>query len=530
MLELGHYQYASWVATGVIIYMVIMVLIGFFSTKYIKNSADFIVAGRRLPFFMLLGAIVATWFCAGSLMGASANAYLFGLQGIVFEPLSAALCLFLAAIFFVRLMRRAKYTTVGDIFYIRYGKIMAIASLIILVIVEIGWVGSQLVAFGSILRVFTGWSMGSGIVVSCFVLVLYTYLGGMWAVTLTDVFQFIILLIVLLIAFPIIVINMGGWDIFTNVGNFSDLPTWAFYPVRGEGYLGYSGLTGWLYYIAAWLSIGVGSLCAQDLMQRVLAGKNEHVTVKACYVSGFIYITLGMIGPLLGLAMFAKHPNLTIADTELIIPWIGVHYLPPFLAVLFVIAVLAVLMSSSTGAILAASSLIGYNFLKILKPHSIDKSMLLLSRLMVPTICFISLALALWLQTIYKLMVIAWTVLLVGLMASFIAAFFWKKANHIGAVSSYIAGFLSWVIITICYLPTTKVANTDIVEAGKVYMDWAIWDAVYIASTWGFLISIIVLIIVSLLTQKIDPPKILLDADGKVMEIKNWFGNPFKTY
>jgi len=98
MLELGHYQYASWVATGVIIYMVIMVLIGFFSTKYIKNSADFIVAGRRLPFFMLLGAIVATWFCAGSLMGASANAYLFGLQGIVFEPLSAALCLFLAAI------------------------------------------------------------------------------------------------------------------------------------------------------------------------------------------------------------------------------------------------------------------------------------------------------------------------------------------------------------------------------------------------------------------------------------------------
>ena len=525
MLELGHYQYSSWVAVGVIIYMIIMVLIGFFSVKYIKDSSDYIVAGRRLPFFMLLGAIVATWYGAGPIMGAAANSYLYGFQGIIFEPLSSALCLLLAGIFFVRLMRRAEYTTVGDIFHVRYGKIMGLCSLIILVIVEIGWVGSQLVAFGSILRVFTGWSMGAGIMMSCFVLVLYTYLGGMWAVTITDVFQFIILVVVLLIAFPVIITYMGGWEIFTKAGNFSDFPTWALYPIRGEGYLGYSGLTGWVYYIAAWLSIGVGSLCAQDLMQRVLAGKNEKVIVRACYAGAIIYITIGMIGPLLGLATFASNPHLTIADTELIIPWIGVKYLPPILTVLFVIAILAILMSSATGAILAASSLIGYNFLKIVKPLSIDRTMLLLTRTMVPVICFIALVLALWLQTIYKLMVIAWTVLLVGLMASFIAAFFWKKANHIGALSSFVAGFLSWIIITFCYLPMTKIANIGVAEAGKVYMDWAIWDAVYISSTWAFLISIMTLIIVSLLTQKIDPPKILLDAHGNPLGIKNWCGS-----
>ena len=85
MLELGHYQYSSWVAVGVIIYMIIMVLIGFFSVKYIKDSSDYIVAGRRLPFFMLLGAIVATWYGAGPIMGAAANSYLYGFQGIIFQ-------------------------------------------------------------------------------------------------------------------------------------------------------------------------------------------------------------------------------------------------------------------------------------------------------------------------------------------------------------------------------------------------------------------------------------------------------------
>ncbi|MFU8795255.1 MAG: sodium:solute symporter family transporter [Dethiobacteria bacterium] len=89
-----------------------------------------------------------------------------------------------------------------DFFDIRYGHKMGFASAIVLVVAEIGWVGAQLVAFGSILQIFTGLPLAYGIIISCIVLILYTYLGGMWSVTLTDLFQMIILIVGIVFMLP----------------------------------------------------------------------------------------------------------------------------------------------------------------------------------------------------------------------------------------------------------------------------------------------------------------------------------------
>jgi len=105
---------------------------------------------------MLVGTLVATWWGAGPIMGGAVNGYIFGMQGVIFNPFSAALCFLLTSIFFSRLMRRARYITLGDVFVVRYGERMGVFSIIVLCIAEMGWVGSQLVAFGAILNVFTG--------------------------------------------------------------------------------------------------------------------------------------------------------------------------------------------------------------------------------------------------------------------------------------------------------------------------------------------------------------------------------------
>jgi len=94
-----------------------------------------------------------------------------------------------------------------------------------------------------------------------------------------------------------------------------------------------------LIYIAAWLSIGVGSLCAQDLMQRVLAANDEKVVVKAIYSSSAIYLIIGIIGPLLGIAYYVYYPDLSVVDTETIIPFIGAHMLSPVFSILFFVAI-----------------------------------------------------------------------------------------------------------------------------------------------------------------------------------------------
>jgi len=525
-MELGTYQYGNMVLVGVIIYMLVMLGIGWWSSKRVKNSTDYIVAGRRLPLFLTIGTLFATWFCAGTLMGATAQSYLWGNQGVIFDPWGAGLCLILTGIFFARIMRRGGYLTLVDFFDIRYGRKMGIASAIVLVVAEIGWVGAQLVAFGSILQIFTGLPLAYGIIISCAVLILYTYLGGMWSVTLTDVVQMIILIVGIIVMLPYALNAIGGWDYFVaNASNWGELPAFSMAPTAEEGYLWYFGIPGWFYYIGAWMAIGLGSIPAQDLMQRLLSAKDEKVAVTGSYVSGLMYLVIGMIPVMLGIIMFELNADLAIPETEMILPWMAMNFLPPVLTVIFVAGLVAALMSSSDSAILAASSMIGYNGMKYIKPDVTSEETLKVTRAFVPVIAIGSLLLALFAETIYFLVVIAWSIILVGLFAPYAAGYFWKKCNEFGALAGLISGFVSWIALSYYYFyAETAAANVGILEEGVVYTEWAIWDAVYIASVPAFFISVIMMILISLFTAKSNPAKPLADMEGKPMQLVNWLG------
>ena len=513
------------VLIGVSIYLLAMLGIGIWSSRQISTTTDYIVAGRRLGMFYSVGTLFATWFCAGTLMGSAAQSYLFGNQGAIFDPWGAGLCLIIAGIFFVRLMRRGGFVTLVDFFEVRYGQKMGFLASIVLVVAEMGWVGSLLVAFGVILQYFSGLPLAWGIIISTIVVIVYTYMGGMWSVTITDVYQMILLILGLVIILPFAMKHIGGWEYFINhASNWAELPSFAMGPVKEGGYLGYEGLPGWIYYIAAWLSIGLGSIPAQDLMQRTLSAKDEKTSVYSAYIAGALYLTVGLIPITLGILMFEVDPGLTIPQTEMILPILAVKFLPPVLMVVFVAGVIAASMSSADSALLAASSILGFNVVRHFKPDADDKYKLKITRLCVPVVALVSLFLALFAETIYVLMVIAWSIILIGLMAPYAAGYFWKKANQSGAVAALIGGFVSWIVFIFIYLPLTKEANIGVVEAGVPYMDWAVWDAVYIGSVPAFIVSIILMIVVSLATQKTDQPLPLADVDGKPMKLVNWMG------
>lgn len=533
----GAYQYGNWVLIGLGIYMVFMLYIGWFASKRISTATDYVVAGRRLGVFFCTGTIFATWFGSGTCMGGAGNAYLFGNQGVIFDPWGAALCLILTGFFFARMMRRGKYLTLVDLFELRYSKNMGLCAAVSICIAEMGWVGAQLVAFGTIIHYFSGIPLWTGIAISTVILVVYTYLGGMWAVTLTDVFQMIILMFGMITMLAVAVPLAGGWGaIFSNdaANNFMHINQWSFIPTPesaanseygNAGFFYYTGYLGWFYWLSAWMAIGLGSIPAQDLMQRVLSAKDERTASYSSYLAGLLYVTVGMMPVIIGMVYFRLNPNLGIEDAmNKILLLMAVEHLHPFLAVIFVSALVAALMSSSDSAILAASSVVGYNGYKYFKPEADQQQALKVTKITVPIVTVFSLVLAMYFQAIYNLMVIAWSVLLVSLFAPYVAAYFWKKANSYGSIASFIGGFAVWVIMYFVYLPMTKESNTGIVEEGVVYFDWAMWDALYLSSVWGVIGSVAVLIIVSLLTQKQDVPKPLVDMDGNRMEIVNWKG------
>jgi SSS family solute:Na+ symporter len=106
-----------------------------------------------------------------------------------------------------------------------------------------------------------------------------------------------------------------------------------------------------------------------------------------------------------------------------------------------------------------------------------------------------SLAIALFASTIYKLAVLANTSILVGMAAPYLIGMYWKKANHWGALASFFSGVISWVILTVIWMQTYVL---PVVYEGEM-MDDVVWDSIYIASTPAFFISIVFLIVVSLL-------------------------------
>jgi Na+/proline symporter len=157
------------------------------------------------------------------------------------------------------------------------------------------------------------------------------------------------------------------------------------------------------------------------------------------------------------------------------------------------------------------------NIIKQFKPDLSDKAQLLLTRISLVVSGVLSLYIAMTAKTIYELAVLANTCILVGMVAPYIIGMYWKKANHIGAVASFLTGTLSWIMLTFYYYRQTfPFCEADV--------ECATWDAVYIASTPAFIISIVVFIVVSLLTHNLDRPKPLTDINGQLVDMRNPLG------
>ncbi len=515
----GEYEYAGIVIAGIVIVLIIRMIIGYWASKKVETNVDYVLAGRRLPVWMAAPSIMATWFAAETLMGSSSFAYQYGFQGVVFDPFGATVCLLIAGFLIVRVARRAQYITIMDFFQHRYGTAMSVIGTITQIITYFGWTAAQIVAGGAILAALLGWPLSAGMIMVAVVVTFYTLLGGLWADTALDFMQ------MFLTSFGLVMITIG---IISHVGGVQEFfglagaqyvsEPFAIWPIKDEGYLGYTGGLGALYYVAAWIALGLGAIPAQDYLQRTCAAKNEKVAVQSTYLAAALYLGFGILSPLIGMAAYgAIGTDIVGEDAEFILVTMAMKFLPPVLAAAFIAALASALMSSSDSSLLAGATMFTQNIIKVFKPDLSDKTELLLTRASLLVSGLLSLLIALFASTIYRLAVLSNTSILVGMAAPYVIGMHWKKANHTGALASFFSGVISWIFLTFFYYPQT-------LEVCELDVECATWDAIYIASTPAFILSVVVFIVVSLLTQKYDPPKALTDINGNPVDMTNAIG------
>lgn len=443
-------------------YMAGMLAIGFWVSRRIRNTRDYIVAGGGLGWWLSIGTIFATWFGAETCMGSSRTAYERGILGVIADPFGAGLCLILAGLFFVRYFRRMGFTTVVDFFEHRYGKKVASAFGILYIPVYLGWVGGQLLAFGLILHSLTGIPQPLAVGAATAVVLLYTYWGGMWADAVTDVVQMIFILAGLGVLFPVLLSDLGGWDAVTR-----QVPAefFYFYPRGGNAW-------DWLGYAQAWMIVGIGSLPAQDLFQRLMSPKNETIASWGSILSGVLYIAAGMIPVLLGIFGRVALPE---GSGDSILIALSEKYLSVPLRALMLGALLSAIMSTADSALLAPAGIIGNNLAAYLAPDSGDEARLRWCKRSIPVVGLASLFLAIYFKNVYALCTQSWGILLVGVAAPLIAGMFWKRASAAGAFAGFAAGAASWIAFS-AFLPDFFPA-----QLAAFGVSWAVLIAVSLA-------------------------------------------------
>jgi len=472
---------------GVGLYLAVMLIIGIYASQKSDSTANFIVAGRRLPVWIGSATIVATWFGGGTMMGGAGASYERGLLGVIADPFGGALCLFIVGFFFARLFRRLRLLTFIDFFDNRYGKTAATIAAIGSISSNIGWTGALLVAFGYVFETLTGVPMQMGILGGAIVVFIYTVAGGMWAVALTDFVQIVVIAIGLVMLLIVVLIDVGGWN---NIAQQLPEDTFRMIPAEHNAAV-------WLTYIRAWLIFGLADVTAQTLMQRAFSARNEQVAQNSFYLAGFGHLSLGLIPVTLGIIASVTMPGL--ADPETVIPELAMAHLHPVAIAIFVGALLAAIMSSADSALLAAASVFSVNILPFFKPQASDRFRLLATRIAIPVFGSIAVYVALEVQVVYNLILDSNSVILVCVTAPFIVRVWWQRANRIGALASMAMCFLTWII------------------AMLIAPDFP-------GDLLGLLVGLLTILVVTPLTQKIDPPTLLRNSDGEEVEFKDRLG------
>jgi Na+/proline symporter len=335
-------------------YFIVMIAVGLWARARIHDAEDYLVAGRRLPVWLATPTLVATWFGAGTLLTATDEIRVHGLQRAALDPLGAGLCLILAGFVVAGPLWRMRLLTLGDFFRVRFGPTAELWSAILMVPTYFGWIAAQFVALSELLALVFGLDPTAGLLLVAIVGTLYTLVGGMWSVTLTDGVQLIVVVIGLLALTFTVLGELGGSVAggLAEIARQTPADRLELVPHERVG-----EVLGWL----GVLAIGaLGNLPGQDLLQRVFSCRSERTAVWSCHLAGGSYLALGVLPIVLGLAASVLAPG---HEADATLGLLASRLLSPGWSVLWLLAVVAAVVSTITSAILSPASVLAENLL-----------------------------------------------------------------------------------------------------------------------------------------------------------------------
>lgn len=430
----------------VVLYLLASIAIGLFAATRVHNAKDFAVAGRCLPMPVVTATVFATWFGAEAIFGVSATFVKDGLHGVVADPFGASMCLIIAGIFYGTKIYKLNVLTLGDFFRMRYSRTVEILTTLCIVVSYLGWVSAQIKALGLVFSVVTDGAISreAGMVLGTAIVLTYTTFGGMFSVAILDFVQMSVVMGGMLFIGYLVSGMTGGVE--TVVTHAAAAGKLDFFP-RGDW-------VQWLAFIAAWMTMMLGSIPQQDVFQRITSAKSARVAIMASVLGGSIYFCFTFVPMFIAYAATLVNPeqfsSLIEADSQLVLPTLVMQHTPVFAQAIFFGAVLAAIMACSSATLLAPSVSFSENILRNVFPEVNDRQLLRMMRLTM--VCFAGVVLTFALNTnasIFEMVENAYKITLAGAFVPLFFGAYWSRATTQGALSAIIGGVGTWLVIEV---------------------------------------------------------------------------------
>ncbi|WP_436371712.1 sodium:solute symporter family protein [Cytobacillus sp. BC1816] len=409
---------------AVILYLILMALIGvYFAKKSVKNSDDFMVAGRSLPLFVVMGTLLATFVGSGTVVGGASFIYQYGPFAAIFN-LSGGIVGAIILYFIASKIRKIEIYTVPELLERRFGKTALYISSIIIIFAFVGITAYQFTGGAYVLQLTTGIPLEVGAIIMCALVIFLTVSGGLFSVAYTDALSAILIIIGFLFGVPFALNAVGGFE-----GLSLSLPemnkTW-------NGGLTFPQLLG--FFLPLFLLV----LGDQNMYQRFSAAKDPNVARKSTigfFVGSVFVISLTIILATTSIVLF---PDIK-PDTAILS--LAIDGVPLVIGLLILCSAVAFIITTATSYLLSASGNIVSDLIQRSSKRKLPESKLLwYNRVIVVILGVLAYVLGQFFPSVLAIQMYSYTMYGASLTPAILATVLWKNATKAGVISSMIVG------------------------------------------------------------------------------------------
>ena len=407
-----------------IIYLSFLTTIGILASKKIKTKKGFFLADRKLGIFTLTATTTATVVGGSATIASAKLIYLYGLPSIWLD-IGAAVGLIVLGLTLAKLVRKTGLFTLPEITGHLFDNKVRYAAAILVVLTQIAWVSLLIQGTGAILAILLPIEYTIILTIITLIFILYTILGGQYAVVYTDIIQFFVMIIgICLIAAPLL--------LFKAASNFNIIPfDHLSFPVNSN----YSILP----ILSLFFMMLMPHIVGPDIYSKILSAKNEKIAKKGIILSGVLRTIFAISIGIIAISAIVLVPGLSENKAIFAMP-MAISSLGPILAGILFAAFVSVMLSSADSILISSGTVISVDITQ--------KNNILISRIGILLIGVLALILALYLQDIIETLKLAYTVFTAGLTLPIIFGFYKNKTKVTskGALFSLISGGIIAII------------------------------------------------------------------------------------